>query len=211
MEPTSQAGNTISFTHELPVNNQHLIKNNALTEAIKRLKLKFPGQIIEDYQVQFIKMDSTNFTDGSLGFDQDEIDTDGSLECEGEEIYTEGIESGYCVSFNYNNELFHLHTTDGSYFSCKELNIEQYPENILNLIIVKLSKTTGKEVLPINIVLNVVKKTKGTLHSFSDCNKDLYRYMSEDREDVFVIKVTFDGTKHSFCMNEKGQTMHEEI
>ncbi|MBA3602062.1 MAG: hypothetical protein H0W50_00085 [Parachlamydiaceae bacterium] len=210
MEPTSSASNMTLFSHDQPHDHEQQIITKAQAEAIKRLRYKFPCHAIEDYQVQLVKIELLHYADGSMGVDSDGFESEG---LSADEIVTQGFESGYCVSFNYNNEIFHLHTNEGNIFISKDLNIDAYPEKIINLVTIKLSEKIKKDISVRKkyIEFNSIKKARGTQLPFSKCNNDLYRYMSQEREDVFIIQLVFDGSRYNFCINEEGKEMYAEI
>ncbi len=84
---------------------------------------------------------------------------------------------------------------------------------IIDLVITKLSEKVKEDISARRelIVFNSIEKAKGTQLPFSKCNNDLYRYMSQEREDVFIIQLFFDGSKFNFCINEEGKEMYAEI
>jgi hypothetical protein len=110
-------------------------------------------------------------------------------------------------------------TTSGSktFFSPHEqsyndLNFEEPPAKIFELAIARLSKQIREDLSAKRekISLKNIKKVQGTLRSLEKCNNDLFRYMSQDRENTFVVELEFEKSEYIFCINKNGKIRYVE-
>jgi hypothetical protein len=197
MDPLSTQGH---FTHLMPlletVNNKDLeIIENTHTETIKRLRLKFPRCLIEDHEVQFLKIKYKDFSDVPIEPQK------------ANRLATADIFIGYIVSFRYKNNKYDLMTKTGEFFQSDQLNFDDFPLEILDSALKKLSSTLNATIGAENIELLSVEENEGTTLTYSECNKDLDLYMSQ-REVVYLINLTHEGTEYEFCLNEQGESRH---
>lgn len=104
-------------------------------------------------------------------------------------------------------------TTEGTSFLSNDLNCCEYPSKVVNDAILLLSAQLSKDSLEIKEKAKIyqVKKIRSTPLSFKECQFDLYKYMSQEREDTYLITLRFEDLNYSFNLNEEGELMHEGI
>ncbi|MBA3284953.1 MAG: hypothetical protein H0U27_07820 [Nitrosopumilus sp.] len=93
------------------------------------------------------------------------------------------------------------------------LNIEAPPAQIVELAIARLSKQIKEDLESKRekIFLKNIKKTKGTLRSLERCNNNLFKYMSQERENAFVVTLEFEQLEYIICINKKGKVRYVEL